>query len=325
MPQPTQSQVHIDAPLTNMSVAYRMNRSAFIAPQVFPEVPVNHQTDLFWKYTKNDWFRDEAEVRADATESVGSGYNLSTDSYAARVWAFHKDIGRQARANADPAIDLERDATEFVTDRLLLRMERLWAASFFATTKWGTDYTGVAGAPAATEFIYWNDYAFSNPIGDVAKGRRKILAVTGLKPNTMVMGYDVFEALKWHPDVRDVVKYTSAEMVTTQLLARLFEVDRILVAESIYATNNEGATEAYDFIHGKHMLLCYVNPRPSLLSPSAGYTFAWRGVSEGLGTTVGISRIDMPLLKAVRVEGEFACDLKVIASDLGVFYSGAVS
>lgn len=325
MPQPTQSQVHIDAMLSNMSVAYRMNRSAFIAPQVFAEVPVNHQTDLYWVYTKNDWFRDEAEVRADATESAGSGYNLGSDSYACRVWAFHKDIGRQARANADAAIDLERDATEFVTDRLLLRMERLWAATYFTTSKWATDLTGVAAAPGANQFVYWDDYAFSNPIKDVETGKRTILAVTGMKPNTLILGYDVFIALKWHPDIRDIIKYTSAENVTPQLLARIFEVDRVLVAEAIYATNKEGATAAYSFIYGKHALLAYCASRPSLLAPSAGYTFAWRGVSEGLGTTIGITRFDDVKIKATRVEGEIAVDMKIVGTDLGVFYSGAVS
>ncbi|NBR70500.1 MAG: hypothetical protein EBT75_00125 [Proteobacteria bacterium] len=87
MPQPTSSQVHVDAILTNISVAYMQQQANFIASRVFPIVPVSKQSDKFFTYTKNDWFRDEAQRRADATESAGGGYGLSTDTYQARTSA----------------------------------------------------------------------------------------------------------------------------------------------------------------------------------------------------------------------------------------------
>ena len=40
MPQPTSSDVHVDAILTNISVAYIQQQGAFIANRVFPSVPV---------------------------------------------------------------------------------------------------------------------------------------------------------------------------------------------------------------------------------------------------------------------------------------------
>jgi len=120
MPQPNVNSVHVDAILTNISVAYLQNQNNFIADKVFPIVPVDKKSDKFFTYTKNDWFRDEAQRRADATESAGSGYNLSTDTYSADVWAFHKDVGDQTVANADAPLNPLREATEFVTRRLLL-------------------------------------------------------------------------------------------------------------------------------------------------------------------------------------------------------------
>ena len=41
MPQPTQSQVHVDAILTNMSVAYMNEMDSFVASRVFPTISVN--------------------------------------------------------------------------------------------------------------------------------------------------------------------------------------------------------------------------------------------------------------------------------------------
>ena len=115
MPQPTISDVHIDAILTNISVAYMQRAENMIADKVFPVVPVDKKSNKYFKYDKNDWFRDEAQRRAPGTESAGGGYNLSTDTYSADVWAFHKDVDDQTLANADTPLNPLREAAEFVT------------------------------------------------------------------------------------------------------------------------------------------------------------------------------------------------------------------
>jgi hypothetical protein len=250
MPQPTSSQVHVDAILTNISVAYMQMAENFIATKVFPVVPVSKQSDKFFTYTKNDWFRDEAQRRADATESAGGGYNLSTDSYQADVYAFHKDIGDQTRANADAPINVDREAAEFVTGRMLLKMETQFVSNFFTTSVWATD---------STPTNLWSDYTSSDPIGDIETGKRTILSTTGYEPNTLVLGYDTFIQLKNHPDLVDRIKYTSSQVLSESLLASLFGVPRVMVAKSLKATNNEGGSEAYAFNYGKNALLTYSN------------------------------------------------------------------
>lgn len=316
MAQPTLHAVHLNRPLTMVSVKYAQDQSIYIAPRVFPVIPVDKQSDLFWKFDKNDWFRDEAKPRAPAQESVGSGYGVTSDSYSAIPYAIHKDVPDQIRANEDAPLNSDRDAAEFVTQRILMRMERQWATDFFATGKWATDVT-----PANL----WSDYAASNPIADVEAGKRAILAATGFLPNTLVLGYDVFTALISHPDIIDRYRYTNNVLITEQLLAALFGVQRVFVAQSIYATNNEDETEAYAFVHGKHALLAYVAPRPSLMTPSAGYIFAWKGVSGMYGQTIGTKKFRMEHLAADRIEAEVAFADKIVASDLGYLFASAVS
>lgn len=325
MPQPTQQNVHVDAVLSNISVAYIPNQSMFIAAKAFPQVPVEHQTDKFWKYTKDDWFRDEAKRRADASESSGSGYNLSTDSYACDVFAHHKDIGDKTMANADKGLNLHEDATRFVTTRLLLRQELQFVTDAFGTGIWGTDITGVANNPSATQRVYWSDYANSDPIEDVEDGKEAILKLTGYMPNVLIIGYQVWRKLKNHPLFVDRVKYTNSEALTKEIIARYLEVDEILIAQAIQNTAKEKATAAYSFVFGKSALLMYRNPSPGLLEPSAGYTFVWNGVSGNLGLPVAISSFRMEQLKAERIEGEAAWDNKIIATDLGYFFSGIVA
>ena len=316
MAQPTSNDVHVDAILTNISVAYIQDQKAYIANQVFPTVPVEKQSDKYFLYSKGDWFRDEAQKRAPATESVGSGYSLSTSTYSADVYAFHKDVDDQVRANADSPLNVDRDATEFVTQRMLMRQEVQWTADFFTSSIWANDVTPTN---------LWSDYTASDPIGDVETGKAAILNSTGYLPNTMVLGYDVFRQLRHHPDIVDRVKYTSAENVTEDILARFFGVDRILVARAIRNTGKEGAANAFSSIAGKNCGLFYTAPTPGLLTPSAGYSFAWRGVSDGMGANVGITRFRMPELRADRIEAQMAWDNKVIATDLGYFFPSVVA
>ena len=316
MAQPTSSDVHVDAILTNISVAYIQEQAAYVASRIFPTIPVEKQSDKYFIYTKGDWFRDEAQLRAPATESAGSGYTLSTATYSSQVYAFHKDVDDQVRANADNPLNPDRDATTFVTQRMLLRQEIQWASDFFTSGVWAND---------VTPSNLWSDYTASDPIGDVETGKATMLNNTGYLPNTLVMGYDVFRQLRHHPDIVDRVKYTSAENVTEDILARFFGVDRILVARAIKNSAAEGASNSFASVFGKNAALYYVAPSPGLLTPSAGYTFAWRGVSDGMGANIGITRFRMPELRADRIEAQMAWDNKVIASDLGYFFASCVA
>jgi hypothetical protein len=322
MPQPNPSQVHIDQALSNVSVAYIQSANGFIADKVFPTVPVASQSDKYFVYTKNDWFRDEAQKRAPATESAGSGFNVGNANYFCDVFAIHKDVDDQTIANAvaSPGIDPEADAARFVAQRMMLKREIEWTNTFFTTGVWTGSSTGTDIAGAA-----WDNYSTSTPIQDVRAEKLAVLGKTGIKPNTLVLGAHVYAALLDHPDFIDRIKYTTDQATTADLLKRLFEVDNLFVSEAVKATNVEGETAAYSFVASKSALLVYSAPAPSLMTPSGGYTFKWNGVSDGAGLEIGTVRIEMPLKRAVRVESQMAWDSKVVAPDVGVFFTAAVS
>lgn len=316
MAQPTLSSVHVDRPLTNYSLAYMNKQESYIADKVFPTIPVTNKSDSYYIYTKNDWFRDEAQRRAPATESAGSGYNLSTTTYNCDVYAIHKDLDDQTNANADAVLNMEQDATRFVTNRMRLKHEVEWAATYFVTGVWGT---------STTPSNLWDVYSSSTPMTDVQTGVKTILSTTGIEPNTGVIGYDVWSALLNHPDFIERTKYTSSDRTTLEKVAMYFGLDRIFLSKAVKATNVENETAAYSFVQGKHMLLCYVDPSVGPLTPTAGATFAWTGVSDGMGANVGVARFEMPHLRATRIESQMAWDSKVIATDLGYFLESLVS
>jgi hypothetical protein len=329
---PTQSDLHVNVPLTNISVAWMQSADAYIADKVFPVVPVQKQSDLYWKYNKAEWRRTDVEMRAPSTETPGVGWNVTTDSYFAHVYGVHKDIDDQLRANADSNFNLDRDATNFVTNQLLLKRDLDWVSKYFTTGIWSTDRAGVVGTPTGTQFKQW-DQAGSTPIEDVTTQIVAFRQQTGYAPNVLVMGAYVLQALRNHAEILDRIKYTERGIVTEDLIASLFGVDKILVT---YATStqtpefqNPGTTETnatYSFIGGgKNALLAYSPNGPSVMQPAAGYTFTWNGYLGGNAKGVRIKTFRQENIASDRIEGEMTYDMKVVAPDLGVFWSGVVS
>lgn len=318
---PTSSQVHVNTALTNVSTAYVQDADAFIAARVFPIVRVTKKSDDYFIYNKNDYFRDEAQDRADGAESAGGDYDLDTGTYSCKTKAFHKDISEKERENSDPALDPDTDAAEYVTNKVLIKRERVWMTNYFTTGKWGTDVVGT------TDFTKWSDYASSDPITDIKTGKKTILQNTGYKPNKLVLSYEVFEVLQDHPLIVDRYKHTTAESITEDMMARVFGVDEVVVSEGVYAANEEGGTEDMQFIAGKNALLVYSNPAPALKKPSGGYIFSF--VGEGGRGEFGNRILNYDLRGSGRlvdrVEAEIDFDAKLVGSDMGYFFSNAVA
>lgn len=332
MSQPNARAVHVDQPLTNISIAFLQNAANFVAGQVFPNLPVQKQSDLYYTFDRGYFNRDEAQKRAPGTEAAKVGFDLATASYFADVWAVKHGIPDQIAANADAVLNLERSAAELVTHKMLLRREKDWAANYFTTSVWGTDYTGVAASPGTGDVIQWSDQTSGNPIGDIRTAKTDIMESTGFMPNTMVMSQRVLDALVDHPDIVDRIKYSGGvgnqnpAITSEQALSQLFGIPRILVMRGVENTAAEGDTNVHSFIGGKNALLTYSAPTPGIMTPSAGYTFSWQGYL-GQTNTFGMAtkRRYRDELETTEIEGAMAFDHKLVASDLGVYFSGIVA
>ncbi len=316
MPQPTLSDVHVDRALTDLSVRFSQSADMFIADRVFPTVRVRNRSDIYYIYDRSYWFRTDAELRGPGAESAGSGWDVTTDSFSCNVYSIHKDIDDQTRANADSPLQLDRDATEFVTQHLLQRREQAWVSTYFTTGVWTTDVTPTNK---------WDDYVSGDPIGDLRTGVITMAKQTARKPNTLVMGAEVWNKLQDHPDFLDRIKYTQRGVVGPDLLASLINVDRVLIAWSVKNTAAEGETPSYDFNLGKNALLMYVAPNPGLNTPTAGYTFRWTGLFGTGSNGIRIKRFRLERNASDRIEGEEALDQKLVSADLGYFFNAAVS
>jgi hypothetical protein len=323
------SDVHVNAPLTNISVAWMQKQDAFIADEVFPNVPVDKQSDRYFIYLQDAWTRNDMQERAPSTQSAGSGYTLdNTPTYYARVYALHKDIDDQIRANSDVPLNPDRDATMYVSQQAMQKRDLVWAANYFTTSVWtgstsGGDLTGVASAPTSAQFVYWN-VAGSTPIEDITTQIVHVGEATGYRPNTLVLSPYVYNQLKNHAEFMDRIKYTQRGVMTPELLAAILDLDKVLIPWGIQNTAHEGQTMANSFIYGKNAFLCYSAPSAGLMQPTAGYTFSWTGYFGAAANGTRVKRFRIEEIESDRVEIEMAFDMKVVSATLGVFFSGAV-
>ena len=56
MPQPDVGDVHVNALLSNLSIAYK--NANYIADTVFPQVLVQKQSDIIARYDRDMWLRE---------------------------------------------------------------------------------------------------------------------------------------------------------------------------------------------------------------------------------------------------------------------------
>ena len=164
---PTAGDVHVSTPLTNFSQKWIQAQANFVSIDAMPNAPVAKQADLYYEFSRADFFRDEAAERADGAESAGGGFTLSTSPYFANVFAFHKDVTDRQRANADGVVRLDQSVAQFVSLKLMIRREVLFANTFFVAGQWGTD-----------DNVNWS--GASTPISDVRVAISAVHAATGL-------------------------------------------------------------------------------------------------------------------------------------------------
>lgn len=321
--------VHYDAYLTNVGIAYLQDTTQFVASRIFPEVNVTKQSDRYYVWNRGERNRADFAKRAPSTESRGITRNLSHDTYFAEKWALHYDVSDEERANADPAIQIERLATTDLMFKGLLTKEINFATDFMKTGVWSVDYTGVASSPGTGDLLQWND-ANSNPIEDIqAAATAMQLRTGGFRPNKLALSQNVRDKLVRHPDIIDLIKYGGSAqnpaVVTDQTLAAVLGIEQVLTMGAVRNSSAEGVAESNAFINSRNALLVYAPNEPSTMLPSAGYTFNWTGYMGNSPNGIRVGSFRMEHIKSDRIEAEMFFAQKVTGSDLGTYFHNIVA
>lgn len=260
-----QQDVVVDPALSNVSIKY--SNDTFIADMVFPKMPVSKQTGKYYIY-------DKANLRVDkTTRAAGAGANevdfgLTTTTFACDDHALKSFVADEIQDQADAALNPLIDETEALTEKMMLDREST-LATMLADTAQVTQNATLSGTSQ------WSDYSNSDPIADVRTARSTIHAATFKKPNTLILGKQVFDMLIEHPQIIERIKYSQLGIVTAELLARVFQVEQVLVGEAGSNTAVEGQTDSLSYVWGKHAWLAYIAPKVGVKTLTAGVTFTY--------------------------------------------------
>lgn len=262
---------YVDAPLSNMLDAWRPE--GFIADEIFPVVPVPAQSGGFFQWNRADWFRRPGStVRAPGTEPSQVEFRVGTSTFFCTNYALGGNWTLEEISSAMMRQRYMEGKTQFVTRQMLLDYESRVSAQVINTGNVGSYATPTSG---------WNTTIAgeSNPISDIKSGREIIRNGTGFYPNRMVIGQDVFEALKYNEQIRDLLfphGSLPGDLPGLAQLQNLFNIEKILVGGTLYNTTADDSDTftLAGFWEGQ-CLMYYAEPAPTPWSPSYGYSFRW--------------------------------------------------
>jgi hypothetical protein len=313
----TSRDVHIDMPLTNLVVGFEPQ--GFIVNEIFPIVNVNKQSDVYYKYTKGDFFRlPETTIRAPKTKGRTVHYNVSSDTYYATNYALLDEMDYETLANADTPLKLKEKAARNITNLLTLDWENRVASQITSGSNVGS-HAAVASK--------WNSSTAgtSDPFADIQTAKSAIRSTTGLEPNLIIFGKEVYNALLRHADILDRIKYVQRGVVTTDLLAALFDVEKVLIGSSIKNTAEENQADSFSDIWGKNTVLAHINgPETDGKEPSLGYSFRWSNPLLG-GQPYAVETWEDPDHgNYTNLRVQYYQDEKIVAPELGYLWTDCV-
>lgn len=298
------SQLHRNAPLENVSVAYKP--VGYIADDLSPKFMVEKESNSYYVYSKDTMQLPET-IRADKAEANMANFNISTATYTLDEHAIKEIVTDRQRENADKAIRPDIDVTEFLTGIIQRRRELDLANIVMFTGTW-------ANITSLTSTLAWSaNTTTSNPITQVDSAATVVLVNSAKNPNTIAINDQSFKAAKEHTSILDRIKYTSAESVTPQLLARLFNVDRVLVASAMFNNADEGLADSMVRIWTDSCWIGFVDSLPGLMKVTALQTF-WKS-NSGMPNIVRKWREEK--LRGDMIEASAMFQNRVVSSDCG--------
>lgn len=306
----TETDVHIDTPLSNMAVM-AFNGGNLIGDALFPPVPVDKQSDKYYVINKADWLRlPDTTVRGPKQSPRRIEFSVSSDSYFAANYALAVENAFETLANQDRALKIRQRSALFLSSVLRRSKEARIASTV-------TSISNLGSGVALTGTAKWSDYANSDPIAAVNTAHAFIRGTTGFTGNLAVIDYDTMVTLRRHPVLLDMYKYTQGGQLADAQIAEAFRVSRILIADSIKENAKEGGTSSMTNMWGNICGVFHVEPATTMEDVMTfGQTFRWTNPQLGVPFAVSVYNDADPGKKVEIIDASYYDAEKVVARDL---------
>lgn len=232
MANPSVSQVHVDAALSDFASAY--SNGEYLADMLSPPKLVEKRSDKYFTFSRRDVTKrvnDRLSPEGGANEV---GYSQSTSNYSVEDRGLNGVVPSEVERNADAPLSPEEDETDVVMEALM-REREIRVASLL------TDNSNYASGSYTTVSDYWSDDVDGAPLDDINTGIATLPPIANSK-TFMVMSRPVWNALRTHPQMLSLRAGggSTQGQISRREAAEYLEVDDILVSDSWKDTANPG-------------------------------------------------------------------------------------
>jgi hypothetical protein len=264
---PDLTQVHIDRGLTNFSLAY--TNETYVADQVAAPLPVDKRSDKYFIYNQEAFLRSSGldangrpkSLRRPKTEAAEHDFSLSNSPFYAEEYARKQLVTDAEIKIADSPLVPDLDATISLTE--LLKLDNEAAVANLVCTRANYNSNNKEQLTTGSTGTSWASYASanSNPLSDIKTGKVAVRKAIMREPNSAIYTVDTAQTLADHPTIKDLVKYTHMDALTTSGLPKVLRGLTTVEASQQYATNAEGAAFTSGNVwvddQGENMALIY--------------------------------------------------------------------
>ena len=288
MPSPTSSLATLRPDLaTFLEFDLESENAGYIATEVFPVINVQSQAGNFGKIPIEQLLQQRDTRRAPGAGYSRGNFTFDKATYATEEHGTEEPVDdREAKMYAE-YFQAEQISTMRAFSAVLRNAEQRVADAVFNTNTW----TGSSLTTAITH--EWDDATSCVPLTDVEAAVQKIYDNSGLWANALVINRKVFRNLRNSDQIIERINASGAGSpskatdVTVQMLAQVFDLDRIIVAGTSKNSAKEGQAASIGQIwSGEYAMVCKIATSADMREPCVGRTFHWSEDGSSIGGTV---------------------------------------
>lgn len=260
----------VDMLLTEASNIYIPK--GFISEQLFPFIGVKNTTGKLAKYGTSHLRLENSVKKGRGKYREVEPIVRSQSSYTIEGHGLEGMVTAEDYANVIAPYDAEKDETLGISTLLWVEKEYVLAAAL-SDTSVVTQYVTLVGSQQ------YNDKANSTPVDDFTTARAQVYAGCGVQPNVAWMSWEVWNVLRFHPQLLDALgfKFNRPGGLQMDELALAMGVEKILIADSKYESAKNGQTSSLLSIWGKNIWFGVIPDSAQPYQVSAGYRLGYKG------------------------------------------------
>lgn len=299
-----------------------MDRLGFIGYRVLPVLEVQRSAGTFGRIPLAQLLKNSNVARHSRSGYPRGDWEFEQETFGTKEYGFEEPVDNRDSALYADFFDAELVSAQIARDVVLREAEKRIAALIFNTTTW----TGAALTTAIAAGKEWGTTsttaANATPIDDVEAAVVKVYDGTGLWPNTLIINRKVFRRLRNCDQIIDRINSagagspTKASDISADMLARVFDLDQVLVAGSSKNSANEGAAATPAQIwDSEYAMVARLATTNNIKEPCVGRSFHWGQDGSSIGGTM--ETYDDAKLRGEVVRCRHDVDEKVIAAAFG--------